>query len=126
VDAVEQLNPRKILQALPFFTGRLVDLASMLESIFGHSASNDIARFVTLYTALAWGSGKTQLGLQCLKQFHLQEQLLREHGIEDEMIEEGKTMYLGHMDLRNIAGKNYGGMCDFSVFTSLALFMVPL
>eukprot|EP01138_Halocafeteria_seosinensis_P009140 gb/GECG01009341.1/.p1 GENE.gb/GECG01009341.1/~~gb/GECG01009341.1/.p1 ORF type:complete len:109 (+),score=12.27 gb/GECG01009341.1/:1-327(+) len=85
----------------------------MIRAICGHSTSlYDKALRVTLYTALAWGSGKTQLGLQCLRQFYLQEKSLLEYGkslleygFGETEVQKGKKMYLSHVDLKDIGGK---------------------
>ena len=95
------------------FVNRTADLATLVSCIWitnnaGESAQKEIA-----YSALSHGSGKTWIGKQCLKQFHLQENEIKRHLREYQNFSEeklgaaidiAKGMYLCYVSLKGRHG----------------------
>lgn len=109
-------NSTELEKPLPFFTDRLPDLERMAKGIFSNAkALRDHGQLNTFYSALSWGTGKTALGLQCLKQFYVQEQMLanRHTSKSLEQVHYGQKMYLAHVNLGVLAKlenvTQYGG-----------------
>jgi hypothetical protein len=55
------------------FVNRTKELAQLARALFlNQSVRYDPGKVLTLFSALSWGSGKTFLGLCCLRQFRMQ------------------------------------------------------